>query len=691
MNPPRFGFQSALDARGVTGWSLEKKLNAGFGVAFVLLCVIGVILYWGRIRHAGTTEEERGTIEILDNLDTLTFMLIRLETEEHDYITSRGSALEQSQPARASVNRTLQGLRRLTANDSLQQRQLDILEPLLAREFVMIEEIVEVRKNQGPEAMLQVFPRIHEEIHEKKAFDEIQTVIRTMEHEAYKVLDRQHERMERDLHQTMLITASGGLLACVLVVLTGWILSRGLTERKRMEETLRQARDELEARVQERTAALAQANEELQTKIIELQKTQDELRQTQQAAIQQERLRALGQMASGIVHDINNMLTSVLGHSELLLMESGLNDQTRQSLQNIKRAGEDIAHTVTRMREFYRQRGQTETLGPVKLNPLVQEVIGLIRPKWWTLPQEHGIVIDMQTDLREDVPLVPGIESEIREALTNLIFNAVDAMPEGGTVTVRTSVEDKQGGRGAEEQRGEKSSSSHVVLEVSDTGTGMDEQTKQRCLEPFFATKGEKGTGLGLAMVFGVMQRHKGEIAIESELGKGTTMRLGFPLYSEEAQEVRPEAEGSRPGRPLRILCIDDELSPLGLVKEMLMKDRHTVEVANGGQAGLETFHAAQNRGEPFEVVITGLGMPHVDGLAVASTIKQHSPSTPVVLLTGWDLSLGATKRTFPHIDMVITKPPHLNQLRQALARVTESSPHDLPVPFSPTGGEKGE
>jgi CheY-like chemotaxis protein len=262
-----------------------------------------------------------------------------------------------------------------------------------------------------------------------------------------------------------------------------------------------------------------------------------------------------------------------------------------------------------------------------------------------------------------------GAASDIRDALTNLIFNAVDAMPEGGTLTLRTRAVPGPGAAG------ERESATLVRLEVCDTGVGMDEETKRRCLEPFFTTKGERGTGLGLAMVYGMVQRHSAEIEIESEPGKGTTTRLVFPPAAPAAVSmVRPPAP-LRPAQPLRILIVDDDPLLIKSLRDTLASDGHHVTTADGGQAGIDAFVAAQERREPFAVVITDLGMPFVDGRKVAAAVKSASPSTPVILLTGWGQRLIAEDEIPAHVDRVLNKPPRLLHLRTALAGVTADSP----------------
>ncbi len=395
----------------------------------------------------------------------------------------------------------------------------------------------------------------------------------------------------------------------------------------------------------------------------ELEKAYNELRQTQQTVMQQERLRALGQMASGIAHDINNALSPIVGFADLLVRgESGLSLNGKKYLNYIKTAGEDITHIVARLREFYRQRDSGETLQSLNLNDLSRQVIDMTRPRWRDIPQSRGVMIEMRTDFDANLATLVGIETEVREALTNLIMNAVDAIPNGGCITVRTRV-------GAQ---GSVDTPTHVLLEVGDSGVGMDEETRRRCMEPFFSTKGKRGTGLGLAMVFGVMERHGGQIDIESEVGKGTIVRLIFPIRRLPGADPLPDGK-EREAVPLNILCIDDEPLLRELLREMLEREGHTVSVADGGQSGVEEFRAAANRSEPFDVVVTDLGMPYFDGRQVVKTIKQESPATPIIMLTGWGSFMKEDGDTPTQVSGILTKPPRSNELREMLRRVGEN------------------
>ncbi len=396
-----------------------------------------------------------------------------------------------------------------------------------------------------------------------------------------------------------------------------------------------------------------------------LQKAYDELRQTQQSVVQQERLRALGQMASGIAHDINNALSPVLAFSELILRkEPNLSPASRQHLDHIRTAAEDIAHIVGRMSEFYRRRQEHQRLAPVDVNQLVGQVIDLTRPRWHDMPQSNGMVIQITTELAANLPALYANESELRETLTNLVLNSVDAMPRGGRITIATR---------EVRQPGEFFSSgapAKLILEVRDTGVGMDEVTRQRCLEPFYSTKRERGgSGLGLAMVYGMVERHQGTIEVESEVGHGTVMRLVLPLRQP------PEAAGTPPPLPaprrrLRLLCIDDEPLLRELLREVLTFEGHQVTTADGGQAGLDAFRSSLEDGQPFEVVVTDLGMPHVDGRKVAQAIKAMSPETPIVLLSGWGAMMNDKGDQPPEVDVILSKPPRPSELHETILRV---------------------
>nr|WP_166454676.1 ATP-binding protein [Duganella rivi] len=388
-----------------------------------------------------------------------------------------------------------------------------------------------------------------------------------------------------------------------------------------------------------------------------LQQAYDELSHSQAQVTRQERLRALGQMASGIAHDINNAIAPIGLYAEALLEnEPGLSERGRASLQVIERAIDDVGATVARMREFYRQREPQLMLSTVNANLMVGQVVDLTRARWSDMPQQRGVVITVQQQLDPQLPSILGVEGEIREALTNLVFNAVDAMPDGGSLILRTSYQAREG-------------AGEVRVEVRDSGCGMDEQTQRRCMEPFFTTKGERGTGLGLATVYGMIERHGGRIEIDSRPQGGTCVALCFPV-ADAAPAPPPAAAPALPLAPLRILIVDDDPTLLASLTEILTLDGHAVTAADGGEDGIAHFSAAAAAGQPFSVVITDLGMPYVDGRKVAETVKRMAPAVPVMLLTGWGQRLIPDSDGTPvHVDMVLSKPPKLRELRAALAK----------------------
>jgi CheY-like chemotaxis protein len=238
-------------------------------------------------------------------------------------------------------------------------------------------------------------------------------------------------------------------------------------------------------------------------------------------------------------------------------------------------------------------------------------------------------------------------------------------MPEGGALTLRTKVINDSG-------------TAHVVAEVQDTGIGMDEETQRRCLEPFFTTKGERGTGLGLAMVYGVAQRHHAEIKFDSTPGKGTVVGMSFPaLVASETGLSELAVATSVPAR-LRLLVVDDDPLLIKSLRDILEADGHVVVTANGGREGIDAFQNALQRNEKFALVMTDLGMPYVDGRKVSAAVKAMSPTTPVILLTGWGQRLIAEGDIPPNVDRVLNKPPKLRDLRIALNELT-SAPFSAP------------
>lgn len=394
-------------------------------------------------------------------------------------------------------------------------------------------------------------------------------------------------------------------------------------------------------------AELRASNERLET-------TLADLRAAQQQIIEQERIGALGQLASGIAHDFNNALGPILGYSDLLLEEPELLDdraETTEYLRAINTAAQGAASVVSRLRDFYRRRQNSDALTPAYLPDLIAQAISLTRPRWKDQAQANGAMIDVVAEVR-DVPTIDGHPAELRDALVNLILNAVDALPTGGAITLRTRHEGE-----------------HVIVEVADNGAGMSEEIRRRCLEPFFTTKGERGTGLGLGIVHETLQRHGGTIAIESAPGLGSTFRLRLPARL-SPERVAPGAVA--PGeirRSLRVLLVDDEPMMRQAVAQFLRIDEHTVEVAGTGREAAPKLHGA-----PFDLVITDRAMPEMGGDELAALVKSLTPATPVLMLTGFGDLMEAAGERPPGVDLVLSKPTTLARLRAAITTLAPDS-----------------
>jgi PAS domain S-box-containing protein len=384
----------------------------------------------------------------------------------------------------------------------------------------------------------------------------------------------------------------------------------------------------------------------------DLQRAYEQLKATQDEAMRAERLRALGQMASGIAHDFNNVLTPIMGYLELTLEHPNLPEEVRGDVERARRGTLAASSIVARLREFYRTREAAETFVPVEINRVVGEAVDLTRPRWRDIPQEQGVVIDVRLELGQ-IPHVLGDAAALRDLLTNLIINAVDAMPKGGVITIGTHKD-----------------ADWVFLTVSDTGSGMTEEARQRAFEPFFSTKGSQGTGLGLSICYGIVQRHGGTIDLESAEGKGTTFFVRLPA-SAGTLPIGPEA-GLPALPPLTILLVDDEQPVLAVVSRMLSRAGHKVIAALGGKAGIDMFVPGE-----VDIVITDLGMPKVTGREMARAVKARSPQTPVILLTGWGAKVGQEQGAPEEVDDILTKPVQSAELHRSLAKVLGLLPRE--------------
>ena len=379
---------------------------------------------------------------------------------------------------------------------------------------------------------------------------------------------------------------------------------------------------------------------------MEARRTLEELRRTQEQLVRMEKLRALGEMASGVAHDFNNVLAVILGRVQLL--QRKLDDPTfRRWLAIVEQAALDGAQTVRQIQEFTRVRRDQPTQ-TVDLNQAVRDAVDMTRGRWQDESRSRGLEIRLALDLGP-VPPIDGQSSELREGLTNLILNAVDALPRGGEIRIGTR------------ELGDR-----VELSVADTGIGMSESIRRRIFEPFFSTKGPSGTGLGLAMVYGIVSRHGGEILVNSAEGAGSTFTIRIPVGRRPPVPVVPAPSSG--GEPVRVLVIDDEPFVRDTLGEMLRQQHHDVVVADDGASGLARF-----REGVFDMVMTDLAMPGMSGWQVAQAVKAVRPQVPVVLVTGWGVEVQADQLQTHGVDRVMTKPFRFEDVEDIVASVRAS------------------
>lgn len=388
-------------------------------------------------------------------------------------------------------------------------------------------------------------------------------------------------------------------------------VERDVTERTRLQQQVQTEAERLERMVQERTR---------------------ELLALQEATSRDRRLAAVGQLAAGVMHDVNNALNPIMAAAYLLEMNAGNPDAVRDYAVRIARAAETGAATAARVGRFIRQEpllGAREDM--VDLSVMVEEVVAMTRPLWQE--RAKGGVVHLDQELVGGA-IVRGIAGELREALLNLVQNALDAMAGGGTLHIRTTKDARE-----------------ISVAVTDTGTGMSAEVRERAFEPFFTTKGVNGTGLGLAEVYGIARRHRGRAEIESTPGQGTTVRLVFPAG---AQEAAPSAIASpvkrvRPAR--RILLVEDHTDSREFMQALLETDGHHVE-------SVKTVEEARDRldreaGAYYEVLLTDIGLPDGSGWDLVAFARGRRPALRIGVVTGWE----PRNEQDPACDFTLRKP----------------------------------
>ena len=397
-------------------------------------------------------------------------------------------------------------------------------------------------------------------------------------------------------------------------------------------------------------AALLRDNEGNPTGSVASIRDITERKEMEKKFLQSEKLKSLGELAGGVAHDFNNVLSVILGRAQLLKMgiaaSKGIQERMksfsdiRRGLDIIVRAAEDGAETVRRIQEFSRRKDEDKYFTSVSINEVIDHALEFTEVRWKDKAESKGTKINIRKEF-SPLPLTVGSSSELREVFINLINNAVDAMPQGGTITIKTFKED-----------------SHISIILEDTGTGVHEAVRDKIFDPFFTTKGVKSTGLGLSVSYGIINRHRGSISVDSVEGQGTTFSLELPISELPLAEEEEVKTVSRKKRKASILVIEDEEEVRSILSDILINDGHKVEVAFNGSQGVKKFKKDQ-----FDLVFTDLGMPKMSGWQVAEKIKSINSKVPVALITGWDVKIKSSEMKKSGIDLIIQKPFKVDQV----------------------------
>jgi signal transduction histidine kinase/ActR/RegA family two-component response regulator len=377
-----------------------------------------------------------------------------------------------------------------------------------------------------------------------------------------------------------------------------------------------------------------------------LKATFDELQRTHDYLVRSEMLRVAGEMAAGVAHDFNNVLGAILGRTQLLRLkiEAGALSSTElmSTLAVIERAAQDGKETVRRLRQFGHASHATAT-EPVDLHVMLQDAIEFTRPRWEDEAHAAGIIIEIHLDSQPNV-WVAGRANELREVFTNLILNAVDALPHGGAIHAAVHTDGPR-----------------VIATIADNGVGMDEEAARRLFEPFFTTKGDGGTGLGLSVVYGIVQRHGGKIEVVTRPGAGTRLELSFPLAA--APRALQTAEAPADILPdLDVMVVDDEEPVREVLRDIALALGQRVTACASGKEALRGL-----RPGTFQLLITDLGMPGMTGWDLAGRVRALDPAVTIVFVTGWGEDVDRRAASAAGADLVLAKPFSIDDVACAI------------------------
>ncbi|MDF1591187.1 MAG: PAS domain S-box protein [Desulfobacterales bacterium] len=386
-----------------------------------------------------------------------------------------------------------------------------------------------------------------------------------------------------------------------------------------------------------------------------------EKRKTEEKLLQTAKLQSLGEMASGIAHDFNNILMVILGHTELLLYEAK-DEILIKKLRIIERAALDGSETVRKIGDFTRTAPKETELVPVDLRQIIHNALEFTASRWKNVYQKEGYPFELKLNLNE-IPTLPGDESELQEAFVNIILNSLDAMPHGGSLEIESRFLDNLP---AYQNEHKIDPAGFLRVKITDTGIGMDEQTRKKIFDPFFSTKGVKGLGLGLSIAYGIIKRHHGDMKVDSRKGFGTTFTIYLPLKKTVSGTPKPLDDAPRQKRTARILVVDDEPDNLDFLSELLERLGHHAGRASDGEAALKKFKAEG----PWDMVFTDLGMPGISGWDLVRELKTLDPTLPAVLITGWGFQLREDEIKAKKVDYVISKPFKIKDVTRVIDRI---------------------
>ena len=415
------------------------------------------------------------------------------------------------------------------------------------------------------------------------------------------------------------------------------IVSIDTTSRNKAERDLTAVNENLEQRVEDRTAELNKANRELRKEI-------NERKQMEETLLQSEKLKSLGTITAGISHEFNNILNIISGNVQLLQMDYKDHSALMDSLRIIEKSIKDGSSIADRMREF--THGDTDTMDFVStdINKLLTQSVEFTMPRWKSMAQATGVNYNMNLEGMKNVSPIMCNPLEIEDVFINIINNGLDAMPDGGRLSFRTW-----------------SKNDTVFASITDTGRGMSEDVKKYVFDPFFTTKRPEGTGLGMSTSYSKVARQGGKIEVDSEEGKGSTFTLQFPITIEIASPITtPKLKQETKGKKLSILVVDDEEEICNMLDDFLSRSGYKVKTVDSGAGAIELA-----KRENFDLVLCDMAMPDIFGYEVIKFLNKLKKRPKIGIVTGWGGKLKPMDDEEFKVDLIVKKPFDLSELRK--------------------------